>query len=67
MIRVIIKVNNKLYKRAIKKKFNNLRKKVKTYTGYLAYKGGKPRKSNRNNRFKDLNYIKLILIKLDFI
>ena len=36
LIRVLIKVDNKLYKRTIKK-FNNLRKKVRTYTGYLFY------------------------------
>ena len=56
-----------LYKRTIKKKFNNLRKKSKTYTGYLVYEGKRLRESTKNNRFKDLNYIGLILIELDFI
>ena len=65
LIRVLIKVNNKLYKRVIEKKFNNLRRKAKTYTGYLVYKKGILRKNIKNNRFKDLNYIKPILIKLD--
>ena len=37
LIYVLIEVNNKLYKRTIKKKFNNLRKKTKTYTSYLVY------------------------------
>ena len=38
LIRVLIKVNNKLYEKVIKKKFNNLYKKAGTYTEYLAYK-----------------------------
>ena len=66
LIRVIIKVNNKLYKRAIKKKFNDLRKRVEIYISYLTYKQEILRKSTKNNRFKDLNYIGLILIKLNF-
>ena len=66
LIRVLIKINNKLYKQAIKKKFNNLRRKAKTYTDYLAYKKGVLRESIKNNRFKNLNYIGPILIKLDF-
>ena len=31
-------MDNKFYKRAIKKKFNNPRKKTRNYTGYLVYK-----------------------------
>ena len=49
LIRVFIKVDNKLYKRAIKKKFNDLRRKVKTYTGYLVYYKKVLRKSIKNN------------------
>ena len=67
MIRVLIEVDNKLYKRAIKKKFNNPRKKVKTYTSYLAYKRKALGKNIKNNRFKDPNSIGFMLIKLDFI
>ena len=67
LIRALIKVNNKLYKRAIKKKFNDLRKRAKTYIKYLVYKKGTLRKSIKNNRFKNLNYIGPILIKLDLI
>ena len=63
---VFIEVNNKLCKRDIKKKFNNLRKKAGTYTGYLAYGKKVLRKNIKNNRFKNLNYIEFILIKLDF-
>ena len=62
-----IKVDNKLYKQAIKKKFNNPRKKARTYTGYLAYKKKVLQKNVKNNRFKNPNYIKPIPIKLDFI
>ena len=65
LIRAAIKIDNRLYKRAIIKNFNDLRKKASTYTGYLAYKGKKLRKNIKNNRFKNLNYIKPILIKLD--
>ena len=67
LIRAFIEVNNKLYERVIKKKFNNLRKKNKTYTGYLAYNKRVLRKGIKNNRFKNSNYIKLIPIKLNFI
>ena len=64
LIRVLIKVDNKLYKRVIKKKFNN---QVRTYIEYLVYKRRALRKGIKNNRFKNLNYIGPILIKLDFI
>ena len=67
LIRVFIEINNKLYKQAIKKKFNDLRKKAGTYTRYLVYKRKTLRKGVQNNRFKNLNYIGLILIELDFI
>ena len=67
MIRVLIKINNKLYKKAIKKKFNDLRKRAKTYISYLTYKKRTLRKNVKNNRFKDPNYIGPILIELDFI
>ena len=67
LIYVLIKVDNKLYKKAIKKKFNNLRRKAKTYTSYLAYKKGVLRENIKNNWFKNPNYIGLILIKFDFI
>ena len=67
LIRALIKVNNKLYKRAIKKKFNDLRKKAGTYISYLAYEKKVLRKNIKNNRFKNPNYIKPILIKLDSI
>ena len=67
MIRVLIKVDNKLYKKAIEKKFNDLRKKAKTYTGYSTYEGKTPKENIKNSRFKNPNYIGTILIKLDFI
>ena len=67
MIYAFIKINNKLYKQVIKKKFNNLRKRTRTYIGYLVYKKGNLQESIKNNWFKDLNYIKPILIELDFI
>ena len=67
LIRVLIKINNKLYEQTIKKKFNNLRRRAKTYTGYLVYKKGTLRKGIKNNRFKNSNYIGFIPIKLDFI
>ena len=38
LIYALIKVDNKLYKRVIKKKFNNLRKKARTFIKYLVYK-----------------------------
>ena len=66
LIYVLIKINNKLYKRVIKKKFNDLRKKVGTYTGYLVYKRKILKKNTKNNRFKNLNYIGFMLIELDF-
>ena len=65
MIRVLIKVDNKLYKKAIKKKFNDLRRRAGTYIKYLVYKKKLLRKNTKNNWFKDLNYIGFILIKLD--
>ena len=58
-------MDNKLYKQVNKKKFNDPRKKAKTYTGYLVYKRKVLRKNIKNNRFKNLSYIGLILIKLD--
>ena len=67
LICALIKVDNKLYKRAIEKKFNDLRRKAKTYTEYLAYKKGVLQKGIKNNRFKNLNYIKPIPIELDSI
>ena len=67
LIRALIDVNNKLYKQAIKKKFNNLRKKAGTYISYLVYSRKVLQKGIKNNQFKNPNYIELILIKFDFI
>ena len=66
LIRAFIKVNNKLYKRAIKKKFNDLNNKAGTYTEYLVYSRKVLRKNVKNNRFKNPNYIGFIPIELDF-
>ena len=66
LIRVSIEINNKLYERTIEKKFNDPHKRAKTYIRYLVYKKKALRKGIKNNRFKNLNYIGLMLIKLDF-
>ena len=40
LIKVVIDINNKLYERAIEKRYNNLRSRAGTYTGSSDYRGG---------------------------
>ena len=40
LIKVVININDKLYEYIIKKRFDNPRSRVGTYTGRLEYRGG---------------------------
>ena len=43
LIKTTIEINNKLYKKAIEKYYNNLYSRVGTYVGRLEYYRGKPK------------------------
>ena len=40
LIKTVINIDDKLYERAIEKRFNNPRGRAGTYTGRLEYRGG---------------------------
>ncbi len=63
-IEVVIDFNDKLYKRAIKKRYDQFRKKAKIFFE-LAIKY-QQRESRFNQKYSNFNYRRLASIKLDF-
>jgi len=64
LIEVAIKIDNKLYKRVIKKRFDQFYKKIKTFFKFIIeYYASKSYFKKYNN----LNYRELAFIKLNFI
>ena len=63
LIKIIIDINDKLYKRAIEKHYNNLYGRAGPYIGKLEYRGGKPKFQGRKTTYS--NPYRPQLIELD--
>ena len=64
LIEVAIDLNDKLYKRAIKKRYDQLQKRARIFFK-LAIKY-QQRESRFNQKYNNLDYCKLASMKLDF-
>ena len=53
LIEITIDIDDKLYKRAIEKHYNNPYSRVDTYIGRLEYRGGKPKFQGRKTTYSD--------------
>ena len=53
LIKTTIDIDDKLYKRAIEKQYNNPYSRAGTYIGKSEYRGGKPRFQGRKTTYSD--------------